>query len=235
MTPQCTPHPSGCSRLLMLSFLRPPSRSHSLNSWMVASANWPRRRSKVGKWHQHPVPSLSLEKGGSRTRMGWPGGVQDVAHTQGTISLGNGWDEQYQCVALSPAVMKFMGDHPLRGQTELDSVCTILKVNPLCGVVGAGGALSRGWQLCLSPALCRARGPAGRGLLPGREADHQQQQLQAVSPCSRAIHHPCSRAIHHPCWHSTAWHWGHSFGDMWGCQARSGSMGPWASSSFPQG
>ncbi|XP_059682320.1 unconventional myosin-XV [Gavia stellata] len=26
------------------------------------------------------------------------------------------------------AVMKFMGDHPLRGQTELDSVCTILKL-----------------------------------------------------------------------------------------------------------
>lgn len=26
--------------------------------------------------------------------------------------------------------MKFMGDHPLRGQTELDIVCTILKVNP---------------------------------------------------------------------------------------------------------
>ncbi|KAM6350625.1 unconventional myosin-XV [Alca torda] len=28
------------------------------------------------------------------------------------------------------AVMKFMGDHPLRGQTELDTICTILK---LCG------------------------------------------------------------------------------------------------------
>lgn len=39
----------------------------------------------------------------------------------------------HRVALLSPAVMKFMGDHPLRGQTELDAVCTILKVNPPLG------------------------------------------------------------------------------------------------------
>uniref|UniRef100_A0A8B9EWV9 MyTH4 domain-containing protein n=1 Tax=Amazona collaria TaxID=241587 RepID=A0A8B9EWV9_9PSIT len=49
--------------------------------------------------------------------------------------------------------MKFMGDHPLRGQTELDTICTILKVNPLCGVGGAGGAWAGGGS-CACPQLC---------------------------------------------------------------------------------
>lgn len=44
----------------------------------------------------------------------------------GSLALGKGWVSSLS----PPAVMKFMGDHPLRGQTELDIVCTILKVNP---------------------------------------------------------------------------------------------------------
>lgn len=43
------------------------------------------------------------------------------------------------CLFSPPAVMKFMGDHPPRGQTELDIVCTLLKVIPRAmGVVAAG-------------------------------------------------------------------------------------------------
>lgn len=57
----------------------------------------------------------------------------DVAHTQGSVSLGKGRDGVSCGALLSPAVMKFMGDHPLRGQTELDAICTILKVNPPLG------------------------------------------------------------------------------------------------------
>lgn len=54
--------------------------------------------------------------------------------TQERLSLGRGHAELCHRVALlSPAVMKFMGDHPLRGQTELDAVCTILKVNAALG------------------------------------------------------------------------------------------------------
>lgn len=60
--------------------------------------------------------------------------ARNIAHTQGSVSLGKGWGELCHCVALSsPAVMKFMGDHPLWGQTELDTICTILKVNPPLG------------------------------------------------------------------------------------------------------
>lgn len=90
------------------------------------------------------IPSPIL--GGGGAGIGWAGWVAmggfgssrptaphtwDVADTQGSVSPGKGWGELCHHVALSsPAVMKFMGDHPLRGQTELDAVCTILKVNP---------------------------------------------------------------------------------------------------------
>jgi len=56
MPPQLLAHPSGCCRELSLSPSRPPSRSRSSNSWMVASANWPLRLSKVGGGHECPVP-----------------------------------------------------------------------------------------------------------------------------------------------------------------------------------
>ena len=61
------------------------------------------------------------------------------------MSPGKGRGKLCHRAALSsPAVMKFMGDHPLRGQTELDAVCTTLKVNPplgrwVLGVAWAGG------------------------------------------------------------------------------------------------
>ncbi|KAK2533653.1 hypothetical protein Q9233_004867 [Columba guinea] len=41
------------------------------------------------------------------------------------------------------AVMKFMGDHPLRGQTELDAVCTILKP----GSSNPRDSCQKGWRL----------------------------------------------------------------------------------------
>ncbi|TRZ17116.1 hypothetical protein HGM15179_010015 [Zosterops borbonicus] len=48
---------------------------------------------------------------------------------QDVPTLGKGHAELCHHVALlSSAVMKFMGDHPLRGQTELDAVCIILKL-----------------------------------------------------------------------------------------------------------
>lgn len=62
-----------------------------------------------------------------------------LCHTEGSTSPGKGRGELcHRVPLLPPAVMKFMGDHPPRGQTELDIVCTILKVNPVPGVVAAG-------------------------------------------------------------------------------------------------
>ena len=86
-----------------------------------------------------PPPAPSLQEGGDRTRVGrWgdpgkglfpPVPLPCMPHVLPTPGKGRG--KLCHHVALSsPAVMKFMGDHPLRGQTELDAVCTILKVNP---------------------------------------------------------------------------------------------------------
>uniref|UniRef100_A0A8V5H6F9 Uncharacterized protein n=1 Tax=Melopsittacus undulatus TaxID=13146 RepID=A0A8V5H6F9_MELUD len=47
----------------------------------------------------------------------------------------------------SPAVMKFMGDHPLRGQTELDSVCTILRCLHVHPHPSHRDSCQKGWRL----------------------------------------------------------------------------------------
>uniref|UniRef100_A0A8D0EPU8 MyTH4 domain-containing protein n=1 Tax=Strix occidentalis caurina TaxID=311401 RepID=A0A8D0EPU8_STROC len=86
--------------------------------------------------------------------MGWPRGwfsssgptapcTCDVAHTLGSVSPGKGQGELCHLVALSsPAVMKFMGDHPLRGQTELDAISAGSAPAPL-----GRDSCQKGWRL----------------------------------------------------------------------------------------
>lgn len=75
----------------------------------------------------------------------------------GACVTRRGWGElRHRVPFFPPAVMKFMGDHPPRGQTELDIVCALLKVIPV----------PRGWwqrgrpwprsEPCLSPSCARS-------------------------------------------------------------------------------
>lgn len=117
-----------------------------MNLWMVASTNWLLRLSKVGRGMSvlspcpSAIPSPVLGGWWGWTGMGREGVLGEFSSgptapcAKDVLTLGKGHAELCHCVALlSPAVMKFMGDHPLRGQTELDAVCTILKVNPSLG------------------------------------------------------------------------------------------------------
>lgn len=74
----------------------------------------------------------TTESGGSKGKMDGPGGMEMLRFTKIPIqeSLIEFTDNSVNKLATEAfqAVMKFMGDHPLRGQTELDIVCTILKL-----------------------------------------------------------------------------------------------------------
>lgn len=75
-----------------------------------------------------------------------------VTHPRG----GDGASCVTVCLFSPPAVMKFMGDHPPRGQTELDIVCTLLKVNPVPWGWWQRGR-PRPWsEPCLSPSCARS-------------------------------------------------------------------------------
>lgn len=64
----------------------------------------------------HLTPGHSLREG---PNPGDPGG----GRAAGGLVAQVGW-------VSPPAVMRFMGDAPLKGQSELDVLCTLLKVSP---------------------------------------------------------------------------------------------------------
>lgn len=65
--------------------------------------------------------------------------------------LGHGGPEQDG--SFSTAVMRFMGDAPLKGQNELDVLCTLLKVSPEACISCFLLALGLGFPICSGSAV----------------------------------------------------------------------------------
>lgn len=82
--------------------------------------------------------------------------------------------------------MKFMGDFPLKGQTEQELVAAILKVhkheqNSTCKKLNIQHSFYA-INLLLNLVKWGSWSDKGRSLLPSDEASHGQHQLQAVRP-----------------------------------------------------
>ncbi|XP_025938746.1 LOW QUALITY PROTEIN: unconventional myosin-XV [Apteryx rowi] len=103
----------------------------------AATPRWGHPRGDAGPAHPLPSPLSGVsprDSCGQKAKQAGepPDGMEMLKFTKVPIqeSLIEFTDSGVSKLAAEAfqAVMKFMGDHPLRGQTELDAVCTILKL-----------------------------------------------------------------------------------------------------------
>lgn len=158
MPPQNPSNPSSCSSPCQVPI------QESLIEFPDGSISKLATEAFQGRKPQTPCPvgPPSLEKGLDK-QIGWllqphrPPcsnlGGWGVCHT----SPGWGRGElRHRVPFFPPAVMKFMGDHPPRGQTELDIVCTLLKVNPVPWGWWQRGRPRLWSEPCVSPSCARS-------------------------------------------------------------------------------